>query len=110
MQHLNNILAPVRKGVKRSMLHGSFLRCFIPAVVDICFDVTGIPKDKIEKEFPSFFDINQRGRIRKDLKCHIFLFDTEDTELFDLLSEDRDGNRKGLVKLDLKDVIQHDQK
>jgi hypothetical protein len=61
-----------------------------PEDIDMCFDISGIPKDKIEKEFPLFFDVNQ--------------------ELFDLLSGDRDSNPKRLVKPALKDIIHHDQK
>ena len=79
-----------------------------PEDIDICFDISDIKQEKIKTMFPQFFDINERGRIRRDLKCHIFVFDKNDTELFDLLKEDRDGNPKGLVKLDLNEILKND--
>ena len=80
-----------------------------PEDIDLCFDITAIKEEKLKKEFPNFFDVNERGKIRRDLKCHIFHFDAEDTLLFDLLTEDRDGNLKGLVKINLNDITYHDQ-
>jgi hypothetical protein len=82
-----------------------------PEDIDICFDITGIKEEKILRDFPKFLDINERGRIRRELKCHIFTFTQEDTELFDILNTDRYHNPKGLVILDLKELKEiHAQK
>jgi hypothetical protein len=82
-----------------------------PEDIDICFDITGIHEEKIIRYFPKFLNVNERGRIRRELKCHIFTFTQEDTELFDMLNTDRYDNLKGLVILDLKEIKEiHDQK
>jgi hypothetical protein len=82
-----------------------------PEDIDLCFDITPIDEIKLSAEFPQFFNINDIGSIRRDLQCHIFHFHSGDRSLLDLLSNDREGNSKGLIKLDLKDIIHyHDQK
>jgi hypothetical protein len=82
-----------------------------PEDIDLCFDTTGIDSDKLEKEFPAFFMPNGVGKIHKDLQCHIFTFSENSTRFFDMLSEDREGNPKGFIKLNLKDLnIHYDQK
>ena len=84
---------------------GSFVsRKKNPEDIDICFDISGIQEEKIKSVFPKFWDVNERGRIRRDLKCHIFTFTQEDTELFDLLNKDRFDSPKGLVILALNEI------
>lgn len=81
-----------------------------PEDIDLCFDTTSLEADKLKKEFPQFFDLSALGKIHRDLQCHIFTFSENSTRFFDLLSEDREGNRKGFVKLNLKDLpIHYDQ-
>jgi hypothetical protein len=75
-----------------------------PEDIDLCFDINDIDEGKLETEFPQFFDLNEMGRIHRDLHCHIFTFNKKFTRLFDMLSEDREGNAKGFVKLNLKDL------
>jgi hypothetical protein len=93
-------------------IDGSFVStCKNPADIDLCFDFTSIDDKKLRKEFPEFFGsnrINKLGEIRRDLKCHIFTFDNEDTRMFEYLQCDRDGNRKGLIKISLKNEYNYD--
>jgi hypothetical protein len=98
-------------GCQTVYVDGSFVsKKKYPEDIDICFDPLSVDKREIKKVFPQFYDINQRGRIRRDQMCHIFTLEKENTELFDLLNADRDGNPKGLVKLDLNEIIYYDQK
>src|SRR5688572_1163980 len=65
-----------------------------PEDIDLCFDLTGIDIEKLKIEFPEFFGLNRHnniGKIRRDLKCHIFSFDKVDTYMFDRLQKARDG-------------------
>jgi hypothetical protein len=78
-----------------------------PEDIDLCFDLTFTDTEKIEKEFPQFFDPNEIGKIHKTLQCHIFHCDKNYTRLLNLLEEDREGNPKGLVKLNLKDILDY---
>jgi hypothetical protein len=83
----------------------------LPEDIDLCFDITPIDEIKLRTEFPQFLDPNAIGSIRRDLRCHIFHFDALDREHFDLLSGDREGNPKGLVRLELKEISDYyDQK
>lgn len=75
-----------------------------PEDIDLCFDLTDVKAEKLEETFPQFFDPNERGKIHRNLLCHILYFDNNDTSLFDLLETDREGNLKGFIKLILKDL------
>jgi len=76
-----------------------------PGDIDLCFDITSVDAETLEKEFPAFFDPKAIGKIHRDLQCHIFTFSEEFMQFFDMLSEDREGNLKGFVKLNLKDLV-----
>ena len=92
-------------GCKAVYVDGSFVsKKTYPEDIDLCFDINNIDAEKLEKEFPQFFDVQEIGRIRGDLQCHIFHFDENNKRLLRILEEDRDGDPKGLVKLNLKDI------
>lgn len=82
-----------------------------PEDIDLCFDLTDVDDETINKKFPQFFDPNEIGKIHSYSQCHILHFSKNHKLLFDMLHEDRDGNRKGLVKLEIKDILNYyDQK
>ena len=81
-----------------------------PGDIDLCFDITTLDERKLKREFPQFFDLNEIGKIRREFHCHIFHYHEEEPILLDMLKEDREGNRKGLVKLDLQDIVHYDHK
>jgi len=58
-----------------------------------------VDAEKIEREFPQFFDAREIARIHRDLQCHIFHFDENYRLLLNILLEDRDGNAKGPCKI-----------
>ena len=92
-------------GCEAVYIDGSFVSTkTYPRDIDLCFDINDIDEGKLETEFPQFFDLNEMGRIHRDLHCHIFTFNEKYTRFFDLPSEDREGNAKGFVKLHLKDL------
>jgi len=80
-----------------------------PEDIDLCFDLTDVQIENIEKVFPAFFDPNELGRIHRDLQCHLLYVTRKYSILFDMLKNDRDGNPKGFVKLSLKQTLQYDQ-
>ena len=115
MELLKNVLPYFRIfhscGCKTVYIGGSFVsKKNRPEDIDVCFDLSGVDKAKIRKVFPQFYDINQRGRIRRDQMVHIFTLEKGNTELFDFLNTDRDDNLKGLVKIDLNQLVYYDQK
>jgi hypothetical protein len=92
-------------GCRFVYIDGSFVSTKkYPEDIDLCFDTTGMDSDKLEKEFPALFVPNEVGKIHRELQCHIFTFSENSTRFFDMLSEDREGNPKGFIKLNLKDL------
>ena len=116
MEQIKNALSFFRIfhscGCQAVYVDGSFVsKKEYPEDINLCFDLTGVDAENIEREFPQFFDVKEIARIYKHLQCHIFYFDETYKRLFNLLSEDRDGNPKGFVKLNLKDPLTYyDQK
>lgn len=82
-----------------------------PADIDLCFDLNSVDAETLKKDFPALFDPNAIGKIHRDLQCHIFTFSENFMRFFNMLSEDREGNPKGFVKLNLKNLpIHYDHK
>jgi hypothetical protein len=82
-----------------------------PEDIDLCFDMTKVDNEKLNREFPEFFGLNSHnyiGTIRRNLKCHIFIFDEMDTLMLDYLGKDRERNPKGLVKISFKNGFNYD--
>jgi hypothetical protein len=82
-----------------------------PEDIDLCFDMTKVDHEKLNKEFPEFFGLkshNNIGTIRKNLKCHIFTFDNTRKLYLQMLERDRDQNPKGLVKISFKNGFNYD--
>lgn len=75
-----------------------------PDDIDLCFDLGNIDYNKLEKVFPDFFDFNKIGEIRRNLKCHILHFDKSNLQYLHMLERDLNGDQKGLVKINLKDI------
>ena len=116
INQINNALKFIRLfhscGCQTVFVDGSFVsKKENPEDIDLCFDLTDIDVEKIRKVFPQFFQPNEIGKIHREFQCHIFHFYENFTFYFDLLQEDRNGYRKGLVRLDIKNILDYyDQK
>jgi hypothetical protein len=99
-------------GCQTVFVDGSFVsKKENPEDIDLCFDLTDMDVEKIRKVFPQFFEPNEIGKIHREFQCHILHFDKNFTVYFDFLHEDRNGNPKGLVRLDIKNILDYyDQK
>ena len=96
-------------GCKTVYIGGSFVSTKAnPADIDLCFDITPVDLEKLQKKFPEFFDFNKIGKIRRDKAVHILFYDAKTAYLLEMLETDRDGNSKGLVKLRLKEGDDYD--
>lgn len=81
-----------------------------PDDIDMCFDLTEIDNEELKRTFPEFFDFNKIGEIRRKYDCQIWHFDQENTYMLKLLQYDTDDYPKGLVKLNLQEIENYDQK
>jgi hypothetical protein len=92
-------------GCSTVYIGGSFISTKInPDDIDLCFDLQGIDPDKMEEVFPDFFDFNKIGEIQRNFKCHILHFDDTNPQYLRMLKKDKNGDPKGLVKINLKDI------
>lgn len=110
MQQIENSLlffrAFLRCGCNTVYVDGSFAsKKKFPEDIDLCFDLTGVNNEILRMEFPQFFDINEIGRIHRDLHCHTLHFDKENKSLYTMLLFDREGSPKGLVKLNIPEIL-----
>ena len=112
MRQINNALSILlvyrSYGCRAVYIDGSFIsKKKHPEDIDLCFDLTGMNMANFRADVPHLFDPNEIGKMHRDLQCHIFTFDEGDTLFFDFLSQDRNGNYKGFVKINLKDLPTH---
>jgi hypothetical protein len=55
-------------GCQTVYVDGSFIsKKKYPEDIDLCFDLTDVDAENIEREFPQFFDVKEIGRIHRDL-------------------------------------------
>lgn len=110
MQQIENSIPFFRKfhrcGCEIVYVDGSFIsKKPVPEDIDLCFDLSDINPNNLKREIPEFFDVNAIGTIHRDFHCHILHFDREDNSLFTMLQFDRNGNPKGLVKLNILEIL-----
>jgi len=99
-------------GCNKLFVFGSFAsQKEFPNDIDICFDIEDLNKEVIE-ENNSLFDKYERRRIHKYFQIHIAFFkiDDNDEELKRFMKTDREGNQRGIVEIDLKDLPVYDKK
>lgn len=101
-------------GCKAVYIAGSFVSTKKdPEDIDICFDLTGIDEEKLERIFPGFNGPNRYmviGKIRRESACHLFTFNNDDGFALELLQTDRYFYPKGLVRINLEKEFTYDYK
>jgi hypothetical protein len=93
-------------GCSTVYIGGSFISTKInPDDIDLCFDLQYVDYDKLGEVFLDFFDVNKISEIRRNLKCHILYFDNTNLQYLHMLEKDLNGDPKGLVKINLKEIF-----
>lgn len=93
-------------GCRTVFVDGSFVSTkMYPGDIDLCFDLTKVDKEYVKMMYPDLFDPDEIDRIKNILQCHVFTFDEEDYFMLELFSTDKRDNPKGMIKLDLKNII-----
>lgn len=94
-------------GCRRAYIDGSFVTTKeVPGDFDACWDVQGVDFDLVDDRLLTF----DRGRATQKAAFHGELYMTDSRtdpqgRLFlDFFQTDRDGNRKGILVVDLKDL------
>ena len=73
-----------------------------PGDLDICWNTTGIDYKKCAQEYPEFFTEQGIDTLQQATGIHIAaIFDNYTTDILDWFQFDRDGNKRGWVKIPL---------
>jgi hypothetical protein len=81
-----------------------------PNDVDVAFDNTNMDWKGLKKHHPEFFDIANGDTIQKEkYSSHFFACNAFETYFIDFFQFDRNGNPKGIVKLNLDEVFTDDK-
>ena len=93
-------------------IDGSFVTTkLFPNDVDVAFDNRDMDWKGFKNRNPEFFDIKGGDTIQKEkYNSHFFACNPFETYFIDFFQFDRNGNPKGIVKLDLDEVFRHDKK
>lgn len=92
-------------------IDGSFVtKKEFPGDFDGCWDRTGVNRATLQRLDPTLLDFsNHRAAQKAKYRGELFLADgpanSAGTLFLDFFQYDRDGNRKGIVKLDLRSFI-----
>jgi hypothetical protein len=78
-----------------------------PNDIDVCFDITELDEEELMTKHP---ELLERETIHRSLKIHIFFIRHQNSEMLDWFKTDRDGNKRGIVKIFLKDIPRYDKK
>ena len=93
-------------------IDGSFVTTKpFPNDVDVAFDNSSMDWKGFKRHHPEFFDTKIGDIIQKEkYSSHFFACNPFETYFIDFFQFDRNGNSKGIVKLDLDEVFNHDKK
>lgn len=99
-----SLLATLKQyGTSEVYVAGSFVSNNAkPGDLDICWNITGIDSKKCEKDYPEFFTEAGIEALQKATGIHIAaIFDNYTTDILDWFQFDRNGNKRGWVKISL---------
>jgi hypothetical protein len=117
--HRRALLAGLRRalivlqaaGCSTIYIDGSFVtEKEFPADFDACWDRTGVNRATLQRLDPTLLDFsNRRAAQKAKYRGELFLADVSanstGTKFLDFFQYDRDGKRKGIIKLDVRSFI-----
>ncbi len=108
---LRGLRALWKYGCRLVYVDGSFVTTkLFPNDVDVAFDNTYMDWKGLKKHHPEFFDIDRGDIIQKEkYSSHFFACNSFETYFIDFFQFDRNGNAKGIVKLNLDEVFKNDK-
>ncbi len=111
---INNLFTVANRlkqiGCDKMFVFGSFAtQKENPNDVDVCFDISNLEVKVLEKNNSSF-NKYELVRIKKYFFVHVILKRVNEEELLKFLKTDRNGNQRGIIEIDLKDLPGYDKK
>jgi hypothetical protein len=104
------LLALKEAGCRRVYIDGSFVTAKEhPADFDGCWEVQGVDVDVLSHRAPALLSFRERRKAQKEAYGgEMFLAhmpaDPFGTRFVDFFQQDRDGNAKGIIAIDLRDL------
>jgi hypothetical protein len=94
-------------GCKRVYIDGSFVTAKVePSDFDGCWEVDGVDPDKLDPVLLTFS--NRRAAQKAKYRGELFLADARadpaGTRFIEFFQHDKDGNAKGIIALDLREL------
>lgn len=75
----------------------------LPNDLDVCFNAEGLDYAALKLKYPAFFSREGLKMMHDTQQIHLFFYASYDTEMLEWFRLDRDNNKKGIVKVPLKD-------
>jgi hypothetical protein len=99
-------------GCKEVCIGGSFVtNKKLPGDVDVCYENSHMNWNGFKKAHPEFFDMKNDNKMQKAFyKSEFFPYNSYEDAWYEFFQTDRDGNRKGMVKLYLDQIFNNDKK
>lgn len=87
-------------GVNEVYIVGSFVTLKSnPGDLDVCWNATNLDYDQFEKDYPEFFSAKEINRLKIKTGIHHLPFDNYNLERLDKFQFDRNGHKRGWVKI-----------
>jgi hypothetical protein len=119
-EHRQELLAGLERGLrvlyqygcKEVCIGGSFVtNKKLPGDVDACYENSHMDWKGLKKAHPEFFDVANGNKRQKELyKSEFYPYNSYEDYWYDFFQNDRDGNRKGMVKIYLDQLFNNDKK
>jgi len=97
-------------GCRVMYIFGSFATIKeFPNDIDVCFDVSNIEEEIVERNYANLFDKYELARFRKYLSVHVIYKTSEDSDIIEWLKRNKEGKSRGIIKIFLNKVISYDK-
>lgn len=106
---IQNLFEIARKfaefGCEVMHVNGSFVtNKKMPGDIDVAFDITEIDYVQAKQKYPELFTIDGQKTLKTTHKLDVFTFGSYNDDILHIFGKDRQGNKKGIVKIYLKDL------
>lgn len=97
-------------GCEAMYVNGSFVTSKkIPGDIDVAFDISEVDYIPAKQKYPELFSEQGQAEMYKTLKLDVFTFGDYNKDILYIFGKDRQHNKKGIVKIYLKELMRYDK-
>lgn len=98
-------------GCKVMYVNGSFVTSKkTPGDIDVAFDISEVDYLPAKAKYPDLFSDEGQSELKKTHGLDAFTFGSYNDDILYVFGKDRKGNKKGIVKIFLKELMHYDKK